>query len=135
MVGYVSFAWSRRRIPSAFSDRPAAATVTARMRPIVSLRMPRFRPTIFFAASVPWLVTGTLVEDELRIRRLPQFAFSGRPASFSPGSDSSMPAHGEVSKRVIPRSTDRSRCRATCGSAISRTIDSLSLAIAAGRSR
>jgi hypothetical protein len=28
----------------------------------VSVRMPRFRPTIFFAASVPWLVRGTLVE-------------------------------------------------------------------------
>ncbi|OEJ55215.1 hypothetical protein BGK72_34995 [Streptomyces agglomeratus] len=62
MVGYFSFAWSKRRIPRAFSERPAAVTVTARMRPIVSVRMPRFLPTIFLAASVPWLVRGTLLE-------------------------------------------------------------------------
>ena len=47
---------------TAFSDRLAAVTVTARIRPIVSVTMPRFRPTIFLAASVPWLVSGTLVE-------------------------------------------------------------------------
>jgi len=34
-------------------------TVTARISPIVSVRMPRFRPTIFFPASVPWLARGT----------------------------------------------------------------------------
>jgi hypothetical protein len=48
--------------PRAFSERPAAVTVTARMRPSVSVRMPRFRPMIFLAASVPRLVTGTLLE-------------------------------------------------------------------------
>jgi hypothetical protein len=37
-------------------------TVTARISPIVSVRMPRFLPTIFLAASVPWLGRGTLVE-------------------------------------------------------------------------
>lgn len=46
----------------AFSERPAPATVKARINPIVSVRMPRFRPAIFFEASAPWLVTGTLVE-------------------------------------------------------------------------
>jgi len=45
-----------------FSERLAAVTVTVRSRPSVSVRMPRLRPTIFLAASVPWLVTGTLVE-------------------------------------------------------------------------
>ncbi|GHI40382.1 hypothetical protein Sviol_47900 [Streptomyces violascens] len=37
-------------------------TVTARIRPIVSVRVPRFLPTIFLAASDTWLVRGTLVE-------------------------------------------------------------------------
>jgi hypothetical protein len=40
----------------------AAVTVSARISPIVSVRMPRFRPTIFLTTSVPWLVRGTLVE-------------------------------------------------------------------------
>jgi hypothetical protein len=38
----VFLAWSRSWIPTAFSDRLAAVTVTARMSPIVSVRMPRF---------------------------------------------------------------------------------------------
>jgi hypothetical protein len=62
MVGRVLLAWSGRRIPAAFSERLAAVTFTAGASPIVSVRMPRFRSAIFFVASVPWLVRGTLAE-------------------------------------------------------------------------
>jgi hypothetical protein len=44
------------------SDRLAAVTVTARIRPRASVMTPRLRPTIFLPASVPWLVRGTLTE-------------------------------------------------------------------------
>jgi hypothetical protein len=46
----------------AFSVTLAAVMVTASMRPSASVAMPRFLPTIFLPASVPWLVTDTLVE-------------------------------------------------------------------------
>jgi hypothetical protein len=62
MVGYVFLAWSSSRIPMAFSERLAAVTITARRSPSVSVMMPRSLPTIFLAASVPWLFRGTLVD-------------------------------------------------------------------------
>ncbi len=40
----------------------AAVTSTARTRPIVSVTMLRFLPTILFPASMPWPEASTLVE-------------------------------------------------------------------------
>lgn len=81
--GVSALAWLRRRIPRAFSERLAAVTVTARIRPIVSVRMPRYRPTIFFAASVPWLVTGTLVEVLMLWVSMTEVVGSGLRPSFT----------------------------------------------------
>ncbi|MFD8216858.1 hypothetical protein ACFV2U_24705 [Streptomyces sp. NPDC059697] len=39
-------------------------TSTASRRPIVSMTMLRFRPTILLPASMPWLEAGTLVERQ-----------------------------------------------------------------------
>ena len=45
-----------------FSETEAATTTTASSKPSVSVAMLRFLPTIFFAASIPWVSMGGLVE-------------------------------------------------------------------------
>jgi hypothetical protein len=60
--GVVVLRLAEEPYPMALSDRLAAVTVTARIRPSASVMTPRFRPAIFFPASAPWLVTGTFVE-------------------------------------------------------------------------
>src|SRR4051794_260912 len=62
MVGWAAATWSTRWVPATESCTLAAVTSTARSSPRVSVTMLRLRPTIFFAASVPLLVRGTLVE-------------------------------------------------------------------------
>jgi hypothetical protein len=49
-------------MPAWFSEADAAQTVTARSRPRASVATLRFRPTIFLAASVPWVARGGLVK-------------------------------------------------------------------------
>jgi hypothetical protein len=60
----------------------AAVTSAERRRPIVSVTMLRFLPTIFFPASMPWLVASTLVEVSTLCASITQADGSASRPSF-----------------------------------------------------